>query len=190
MFKMFKKVVLVSAVVCAAGIVFLMGESERCDDVTYSSSGSLEKILDIEEIHMMSYPYKGVAEKSVTEVKKNGKKKNKKLYKVTYDGHATIGTKEKIAAKVNKEEKKISIHIPEPKIIDTSVDFDSIDYIFNKHKYETETVASDSYKLCKEDMKNKSEVDKGILNKAMENTKNLASGLVKPMYPEYEIDFE
>lgn len=68
MFKIFKKVMFVSAVVCATGSFFLMGESERCDDVTYSSSGSLEKILDIEEIHMMSYPYKGVAEMSVTEV--------------------------------------------------------------------------------------------------------------------------
>ena len=77
--------------------------------------------------------------------------------------------------------------IPEPRILDLSVDFDSIDYIFLKDKYETETISEDSYQLCLNDMRQNLEVDKSMMKKAKKNTENLVLALLKPFSKDYTI---
>ena len=90
-------------------------------------------------------------------------------------------------ASVDEENKSITVTIPEPKILDLSVDFDSIDYIFLKDKHETETVSEDSYQLCLNDMRENLEMDTSMMKKAKKNTENLVLALLKPFSKEYSI---
>ena len=184
--------IIVSIILClfVGTVIFEKTQAARHNKVEFSSYVSIEEILDIEELHMMMYPYKGIAEKVLKIEKKNGDTSEKTLYKVLYNGHAVIGTKEKIGFSVLDEENILYIHIPELSIIEIDIDFDSIDYIFTKYKYETETVSCDSYSLCLEDMRKKLELNEKINIKAEENIKNLITGLINLMYPEYEIKFE
>ena len=107
--------IIVSIILClfVGTVIFEKVQAACHNKIEYSSFVSIEEILDIEEIHMMMYPYKGIAEKVLKIEKKNGDTSEKPLYKVLYNGHAVIGTKEKISASVLDEEKTICIHIPE-----------------------------------------------------------------------------
>lgn len=175
-------------VISVAGFcVYSRVQSNRYEVTVYSSEHSINKILDIEELHMASYPYKGKTEKIIQKETKNGKTKSECLYHVTYTGHVQLGTTEKLQASVDEENKTITVSIPEPRILELSVDFDSIDYIFMKGKYETETVSEDSYRLCLNDMRENLEMDKSMMKKAKKNTENLVQALLRPFSKEYTI---
>ena len=164
------------------------GLQNTCSEkIEYSSEHAINKMLDIEELHMASYPYKGKTERVIQKELKNGKTKDICLYHVTYKGHVQLGTTEKLMALVDEENKTITVSIPEPRILELSVDFDSIDYIFTKDKYETETVSEDSYQLCLNDMRQNLEMDKSMIKKAKKNTENLVIALLKPFSKDYTI---
>jgi hypothetical protein len=179
--------VVVLVVAIGGFCVFSEVQTNRYENTEYSSEHAINKILDIEELHMASYPYNGKTERVVQKELKNGKTKDKCLYHVTYKGHVQLGTTEKLMASVDEENKSITVTIPDPKILDLSVDFDSIDYIFLKDKYETETVSEDSYQLCLNDMRENLEMDTSMMKKAKKNTENLVLALLKPFSKEYSI---
>ena len=162
-------------------------QTSHYENTEYSSEHAINKMLDIEELHMASYPYNGKTERVIQKELKDGKTKSKCLYHVTYKGHVQLGTTEKLMASVDEENKRITVSIPEPRILDLSVDFDSIDYIFLKDKYETETISEDSYQLCLNDMRQNLEVDKSMMKKAKKNTENLVLALFKPFSKDYTI---
>ena len=175
-------------VVSIAGFCVYSGvQTSRYENTEYSSEHAINKMLDIEELHMASYPYNGRTERVIQKELKDGKTKSKCLYHVTYKGHVPLGTTEKLMASVDEENKRITVSIPEPRILDLSVDFDSIDYIFLKDKYETETISEDSYQLCLNDMRQNLEVDKSMMKKAKKNTENLVLALLKPFSKDYTI---
>lgn len=151
-----------------------------------SSSSVIERILDNEELRMAKVPFNGIAEKKELD----NKGREKVLYSMRYCGNVNLGTDEKIQIEKNDEEKKIKVVIPEPKVLDIEVDFDSIDYIFSKKKYETETISQDSYRLCLEDMMEEVKYNEGIYQKAKKNTENIIRALLKPSFEEYEIEIE
>lgn len=187
-----KVIAIIGVVVMVIGLiigfcVYVSVQTNRHEKTEYSSEQAINKILDIEEIHMANYPYNGKTERIITKENKKGKLKKYCLYHVTYRGCVQIGTTEKLTASVDEEAKVISVTIPEPKILDISIDFNSIDYIFNKKKYETEIVAADSYKLCLDDLESNIKTDKGLMKKAKKNTENLVVALLKPFSNEYKI---
>ena len=186
-------------IILVTGIVLLVtifgflirGEilSRRYKKLEYSSEHSIEKILDIEELHMANLPYKGKTERIVETTKKNGQTESRCLYHVVYKGNVLLGTTERLAASIDEENKCITVSIPDPKILDLSVDFNSIDYIFEKGRFESETISQDSYQLCLNDMRKNLEMDKGLIKNAKRNTENFVLGLLKPLYEGYDIQF-
>ena len=190
---MIKKIIpgiLVAIVVVVPIVLFCIHPAEQTEpseNIEYSSENVINKILEIEEIHMASYPYKGKTERVIQKKSKKGKTKDECIYHVTYKGHAQLGTTEKIMASVDEENKIISVTIPDPEILELSVDFNSIDYIFEKEKYNTETVSEDSYQLCIDDMKQNLEMDEGMMKKAKKNTENLVTAMLKSFSNDYTI---
>lgn len=162
-------------------------QKHRNNKTVYVNEASLNKVNDIDELHMMKYPYKGIAKRVQLIEKKNGRMEEKLLYKVAYKGWTTIGTKKQITFDVDNTQKVIKVNIPEPEVIDYKVDFNSINYIFEKNSYETETVSADSYKLCIEQMKEKIDCDEGLKKKAKNNTANTVMSYVSSIYPAYKV---
>lgn len=168
-------------------VIYGAVKNKQSNKIVYSSEASINQIKDIDELLMMHYPYNGIAKRVQMIEKRNGKSEEKLLYKVTYKGWVTIGTKEKPNFEVNNETKTILLHISEPKILDYKVDFDSIDYIFEKRKYETETISADSHKLCIEHMQERIDCDTTLKMRARRNTENTAKSFYSSIYPNYKI---
>ena len=112
------------------------------------------------------------------------------LYLVRYCGFVTLGTDERIAFDKNDAEKIIRVRVPDPKVLDIEVDFDSLDYIFTKKKYETEMIAQDSYRVSLDDMSEEVKNNESIYIKAKKNTENIIRALLKPAFEEYTIEME
>lgn len=103
--------------------------------VTTISKASLEKVFEISELSTVDYSYNAVA-RAYEEDGATPK------YYVAYEGTVTAGIDfSKIVIDIDEDTKIITITLPESEIQNTTVDFGSMDYIFENKKYETETVS-------------------------------------------------
>lgn len=165
-------IVLSSALV--SGAVYLSRITRKNGgELTTISKSSLQKIVEIQELSTVEYIYNATATKY---------DKNKApMYHVAYEGTVTAGIDfNKIGIDITDDEKKIEITIPEIEIFDTKVDMGTLEYIFIKDKYETETVSQEAYKLCKEDLKSRVDKENTLYDTARENAKSSAEALFKP----------
>lgn len=72
---------------------------------------------------------------------------------MAYDGTVTAGIDfSKIDINIDEETETITLTLPESEILNTTVDFGSMDYIFKNGKDESETVSQEAYELCRADL--------------------------------------
>ena len=108
-------------------------------------------------------------------------KKNNPMYHVAYEGMVIAGIEfDDIKIDVKENEKKIIITIPEIKIQDVKVNESTLDYMFLKNKYETETIAQEAYKLCIEDLKARITEENILYDTAKTNAKFSLEAMFKP----------
>lgn len=143
--------------------------------VTYSS---LEKAIPINELETVEYPYNAIARKYV-------EGKDEPIYYVAYQGTVTAGinfenvdTEEMFSIDENK--KIITITIPDVEVQDIYVNMGSMQYIFSKKRYETESISQEAYKLCIEDLRSRVSNDNVIYEYAEENAKESIKALAEP----------
>jgi len=154
--------------------------------VSTISKSSLEKIVEINELSTVDYTYNAttkVYDEDGTTIK----------YYVAYEGVVTAGIDfKKIKIVPDEEQKKIVITLPEIEIHVTDVNMGTLDYIFMKDKYETETVSQEAYKACKQDLENrvKNETDliKMAKTNAIESVKALFTPWIQQVDEEYEVE--
>lgn len=149
------------------------------------SNSTLREILEINELSTVEYTYNAVA----TKYAKDGKEKK---YHVAYNGTILAGINfNEIKFDVDKEKKKINITIPEIEIQEIKVDMGTMEYIFEKSKYETEGISEEAYKLCKEDLEKRITKDSVLYKTAKINAITSIEALFKPwienMDEQYEI---
>ena len=119
------------------------------ETVTTVTKSSLEKILEISDLSTLDFTYN-----SITDVKDQDKKNVK--YHVAYEGTVTAGIDlQKVDISVNEDSHKIVITVPDATVQNTNVDMGGMDFIFEKKKYDTETVSQEAYKACLKDLENK-----------------------------------
>ena len=162
----------VAIVVLLAGwLISTTGEDGK---LTTISESSLQKIIEINELSTVDYTYNA----TVTKTKDDS---SEIMYHVAYEGTVTAGIDfHEIDFDLNEDEKIITITIPEIEIHNISVNMGTMDYIFTKDKYETETISQEAYKLCKADLKKRIE-DEDLLKKtAKENAISSVEALFKP----------
>ncbi|MCI5494086.1 MAG: DUF4230 domain-containing protein [Lachnospiraceae bacterium] len=157
-------------------------------EMTTISKSSLEKVFEISELSTSDYTYNAIA----TAYDEDGETVR---YYVAYDGTVTAGIDfNKVDITVDKEKKCVRIKLPESKILKTTVDFGSIEYIFKKDKYDTETVSQEAYKLCEDDLNKRAEKEKDLLSLANENAKTIVEAMIRPwiqqLDEEYTIDIQ
>lgn len=162
----------VAIVVLLAGwLISTTGEDGK---LTTISESSLQKIIEINELSTVDYTYNA----TVTKTKDDS---SEIMYHVAYEGTVTAGIDfHEIDFDLNQNEKIITITIPEIEIHNISVNMGTMDYIFTKDKYETETISQEAYKLCKADLKKRIEDEELLKNTAKENAISSVEALFKP----------
>lgn len=152
--------------------------------VTTISKASLEKVFEISELSTVDYSYNAVArayeEDGVTP-----------KYYVAYEGTVTAGIDfSKIVIDIDEDTKIITITLPESEIQNTTVDFGSMDYIFENKKYETETVSQEAYELCKTDLVRRAAKENDLMTLAKENAVTAVEALVDPWVQQIDGEYK
>jgi hypothetical protein len=162
---------LVISLVLVGWLIFAAGED---GNLTTISNSSLEKIIEINELSTVDYTYNA----TVTKTTADG---SEIMYHVAYEGTVTAGIDfQKISFDINKEDKIITITIPDIEIQEIRVNMGTMDYIFTKDKYETETVSQEAYKLCKADLQKRIQDAEELKKTAKENVVSSVKALFQP----------
>lgn len=157
-------VVIILAIIVV--IIFYMKTAvfrDKDGQVTTISESSLERIIEIGELSTVDYTFNAIArvyDEEGSTIK----------YYVAYEGTVTAGIDfEKISIKVDEEQKKVRIIIPDVEIHNINVDMGTMEYIFTKNKYETETISQEAYKICKQDLQSRVKEERDLYGMAKEN---------------------
>lgn len=170
------KIITAIVIVFILGIsAFIMISQNKEGQLTTISKSSLQKIIEINELSTVDYTYNATATKYVEDNAEEVK------YYVAYEGTVTAGIDfHEIGIDVNEDEKIVTITIPEVEIHGVRVDMGTMEYIFVKDKFETETISQEAYKLCKDDLKKRIEKEELLYNTAKENAISSVEALFKP----------
>lgn len=142
--------------------------------VTTVSKASLEKVLETSQLTTMQYTYNSIAE-----VKKDFFDTIK--YHVAYEGTVQAGIDFKdIEIDIDENLKQIIITLPEVSVQHVIVNAETMEYIFEEDKYETETVASEAYGACVKDLQTRAEQEVQLLQMAKDNAKDTVQALIEP----------
>lgn len=152
--------------------------------VTTISKASLEEIFEISELSTVDYIYNAIAKA----YEEDG---NTIRYYVAYEGKVTAGIDfEKISIdKIDEENKRIEITLPDVEVHDMIVDAGTLEYIFTKDRYETETISQEAYKLCLEDMEKRISEETALYEMARENSVAAIEGLIEPWVREIDDEY-
>ncbi len=162
---------LIILILIAGWLISTTGEEGK---LTTISESSLQKIIEINELSTVDYTYNAT-------VSKTKEDSSEIMYHVAYEGTVTAGIDfHEISFDLNEEEKIITITIPDVEIHNISVNMGTMDYIFTKDKYETETISQEAYKLCKADLKKRIEDEELLKKTARENAISSVEALFKP----------
>ena len=151
--------------------------------VSTVSKSSLEKVLETSQLTTLQYTYNAIAE-----VKKEFFDTIK--YHVAYEGTVQAGIDfEDINIDINEEKKLITITLPEVSIQNVIVSAESMEYIFNDDKYESETVASEAYSACVKDLQTRAEKEVQLLQMAKENARDAVQALIEPWVKQVDEEY-
>lgn len=159
---------------------WLAGKEGETTTITQSE---LIATLEISELSTVEYAYNTIAtayKEDSTDIR----------YYVAYDGTVKAGIDfSEVKFDIDEEKKIITATLPEVQILDTSVDIGSMQYIFTKSKYETETVSQEAYSLCMDDLGSKARSEEKLLEYAAENSKSAIEGLLRPFIESVDAEY-
>ena len=148
----------------------VVGEEGKVYTVTESV---LKDVVTTSNLYIAEYPYNSYA----TVYDENSE--NIKYY-VAYEGTVKAGIDvNKIQVSLEEETNTITIHLPEIELKEPVVDESTLDYIFIKDKYETETVMHEAYQAAVDDLSQKIKNDSDIMDSATERAKTYEKILVE-----------
>ncbi|MBQ5867172.1 MAG: DUF4230 domain-containing protein [Oscillospiraceae bacterium] len=161
----------ISAVLLVVVLLVIFSGSGK---TTISAEATLKKIIIQSKLRTAEYTYN-----SITEVTDGRKTK----YYVSYKGKVKAGFDfEKV--EVEEKENVISIIVPDVEILEITVD-PNLDFIFEKEKYETETVYAEAQAVCKQDLEAKAHTNEELLKTARESAEATLLALIKPFEDQF-----
>jgi len=178
-----KIIIILSSIIIVGGACFILNAQNKEGQLTTISKSSLQKIIEINELSTVDYTYNA----TVTQYSEDSQDIK---YHVAYEGTVTAGIDfHEIQIDINEDEKKITIVVPEVEIQGVRVDMGTMDYIFTKDKYETETISQEAYKLCKNDLEKRIEQEELLYTTAKENAISSVEALFKPWIETVDSDY-
>ena len=174
-----KRILAVSLLLC----LFLSGCGAG-NRVTTISESTLEKVLEIEDLSTLEYTYNAVAEAYTDD------NKAKLKYHVAYEGVVDVGINfSDISVSVDDKAKSITVTVPEAEVQSCRVDAGTLEYIFEKDKYETETVAQEAYHVALEDLESRVQEEDTMLEMARDNAISAVEGLISPWVEQLDDEY-
>lgn len=150
--------------------------------VSTVSLSQLEKVLEIAEFSSLENIYNAVA----TQYDESGNP----VYHVAYEGKITAGIDfSSIRIAYSEETKQITITLPNPQILDTTVNMGTMEYIFLDSKNRTESVSIDAYQLCVNDLSARASVEYKLLSMAKDSATDTIKALFEPWLHQLDGDF-
>ena len=169
------------AVVCVIVIAIIV--PNKGGQMTTISEASLEKVIEINELATVDYTYNAIAT-AYAEDNETVK------YNVAYEGVVNAGIDFKqIDIQLNAEENIIKITLPSVEIQDIRIDSGTLDYIFSKDKYETETISEEALRICKADLEKRVSEEELLKTTAKENAVESIKALFTPWIEVMEVDY-
>ncbi|SES65313.1 Protein of unknown function [Pseudobutyrivibrio sp. C4] len=151
----------------------IIGEEGK---VTTISENNLTDVIKTSKLYTAAYPYNGYCA-----VYKEDSDKEEVKYYVSYEGTVKAGIDvSKIEVELDEDTNTITIKLPEVTVEKPTIDAGTMEYIFVKKKYNTETVAQEAYKKALEDLEQKVNNDDNIIISATESAKAAEKALVEP----------
>lgn len=148
------------------------------------SEASLEKVFEISELSTADYTYNAIA-KAYNEDGVTVK------YYVAYEGKVKAGIDfSKIVIDIDEKEKIITITIPDVEITDKIVNPGTLEYIFKDKKSETETVHQEAFKICEEDLAERTDAEEDLIVLAKKNALAVVEALVAPWVEQIDDGYE
>lgn len=154
----------------------IIGEEGKVTTVTEST---LEEVIKKSQLYTAEYPYNGYA----AVYDEDGSIK----YYVAYEGTVKAGIDvTQITVKIDEDTNTIIVQLPEVLIEDPVVNAGTIEFIFKKEKYNTETVAEEAYRYAEEDLANRVKEDVDIRACAQESAKAAERAMIEPWVNQIE----
>lgn len=151
--------------------------------VTTISEVTLDQVFDIQELSTADYTYNAIA-------KAYDEDGSTVRYYVAYEGRVKAGIDfGKIECRIDKEEKIITITLPEVELKEKTVDPGTMEYIFKDKRSESETVHQEAYQICEADLEEKTKDAKELLHFAEENAAAVVKALVMPWVEQIDADY-
>ena len=166
--KKYLKVLFVGLIILVIVILIIYFKAKPEREIRTFVKSSQEEVFDTEELRTEIYTYNGIASKCKGECDKG--KDNKYLYHISYKGEVTIGIDLK-KLKVNFENKKVIITIPEPYISGVNIKMDDFNSIFIDKSYDTPNEMNEIHKLCLDDLTANVSNNEMMINTAKESAK-------------------
>lgn len=143
-------------------------------NITTVAESSLKEVIETSELSTVEFIYNSTV--TVSDEENNPK------YHIAYEGTVKAGFDfNQITTEMDKENKKIVIVIPEIKINSVNINDETLDFIFVKDKYDTETTFQEAYKICYEDLENKAKSNTTIKKMAYENAVDAMQAIIIPL---------
>lgn len=147
-----------------------IGEEGKVTTVTESA---LEEVIRKSQLYTAEYPYNGYA----TVFDEDGNIK----YYVAYEGMVKAGIDvTQITVQIDEDRDMIIVRLPDVYVEDPVVNAGTMEYIFKKQKYNTETVAQEAYRYAEKDLADRVKEDTHIKECALESAKAAERALLEP----------
>lgn len=191
---------LITGLLLAVFIIFVsyffgMKSSLNKGETKISSEIIKNQILSVKELTTLKYKYTNVGSFE-NQAEFYGVKLpfTQKKFIISYDGEVNAGINlDEAEVSIDKKDKKISINIPKAKILNHSIDEDSLTIFDEKNSIFNQLEVKD-FSDFRKDEKKKVEKDleeKGFLEEADKKTKDAIVEILKinPLLEDYEIEF-
>ena len=154
--------------------------------VTTISESALKEMFEISDFSTVEYPYNSIVTVS--------NDKNEAMYYIAYKGLVKIGFDfNEIKVTSDQKEKKIYINIPDIKVNTVSIDSsdkESLDFIFIKEKYNTETIFQEAYRKSIEDLEKKANENEQIKEMANKHAIETIEAFIEPWKSQLPKDYK
>ncbi len=179
--------IIISAIIIAIAIVCSAPKksSTNTNSPEIVTISTLQKIVNVSKLSTVKFVYNGST---------NVSSGNKTDYYVSYKSIVSVGVDfDKISLEQDSEAKKIYVTIPPPEITDTSVDIESLDFIFNNKKANELSALQTAYEKCVEDVRNECKSNDKMFDLAQKGIEDTIRALTQPIIDElfdgYELEF-
>ena len=149
--------------------------------VTMITESTLEKVIRKNRLYTVEYPYNGYA--AIYDENDNIK------YYVAYEGYVKAGIDvTQITLSMDENTATIIMRLPKVQIEKPIVNAGTMEYIFRKEKYHTETVAQEAYRYAEQDLAEKVRKDSDLEACATEAAKAAGRALIEPWLNQVETE--